>query len=107
MVQGEHEILGQGKQAYQTAHAQGFTGKLFNVLFQRSLYVGKRVRTETGLGAGAASIGSVAVGMAERIFGNLKDRAVRVLGAWKIAEITAKHLLSQKARSLWVANRTF
>jgi len=107
MVQGEHEILGQVKQAYQTAHQGGFTGKLLNVLFQRSLYVGKRVRSETGLGVGAASVGSVAVGMAERIFGNLHDRSIMILGAGKMAEVTAKHLLSQKARSLLVANRTF
>ena len=107
MVQGEHEILAQVKQAYQTAQTHGFTGKLLNVLFQRSLYVGKRVRTETGLGAGAASVGSIAVGMAERIFGDLKDHTVMILGAGKMAEITAKHLLAQKARSLLVANRTF
>ena len=107
MVQGEHEIMAQVKQAYQTAHAGGFTGKLLNVLFQRSLFVGKRVRTETGLGAGAASVGSVAVGMAERIFGSLSDRTIMILGAGKMAEITAKHLLAQKARTILVANRTF
>jgi glutamyl-tRNA reductase len=107
MVQGEHEILAQVKQAYQLSHEQGFTGKLFNVLFQRSLYVGKRVRTETGLGAGAASVGSIAVGMAERIFGSLEDRAVMILGAGTMAELAAKHLLAHKARSLLVANRTF
>ena len=107
MVQGENEILAQVKEAYRTAHEKGFTGKLLNVLFQRSLYVGKRVRTETGLSVGAASVGSIAVGMAERIFGSLKDRTVMILGAGKMAEITAKHLLAQQARSLLVANRTF
>jgi glutamyl-tRNA reductase len=107
MVQGEHEILAQVKEAYQTAHKGGFTGKLLNVLFQRSLYVGKRVRTQTGLGVGAASVGSVAVGMAERIFGSLRDRRIMILGAGKMAEVTAKHLLAQKAPSLFVANRTF
>ncbi len=107
MVQGEHEILAQVKQAYLTAHDGGFTGKLMNVLFQRSLFVGKRVRTETGIGAGAASVGSIAVGMAERIFGSLENRTVMILGAGQMAEITAKHLLAQKARSLLVANRTF
>jgi glutamyl-tRNA reductase len=107
MVTGEHEILAQVKQAYQTAQQQGFTGKLLNVLFQRSLFVGKRVRTETGLGEGAASVGSIAVGMAERIFGNLKDRSVMILGAGEMAEVTVRHLLAQKAKSLLVANRTF
>jgi len=107
MVQGEHEILAQVKEAYQAAHEGGFTGKLLNVLFQRSLYVGKRVRTQTGLGVGAASVGSVAVGMAERIFGSLRERRIMILGAGKMAEVTAKHLLAQKARTLLVANRTF
>lgn len=107
MVQGENEILGQVKTAYQTAQAEGFTGKYLNVLFQRSLYVGKRVRTETGLSMGASSVGSIAVSMAERIFGDLRERDVLILGAGKMAEITAKHLLSQKARSLIVSNRTF
>ena len=81
MILGEHEILAQVKQAYQSAQQGGFTGKLLNVLFQRSLYVGKRVRTDTGLGEGAASVGSIAVGMAERIFGSLEDRTVMILGA--------------------------
>jgi len=107
MVIGEHEILGQVKNAYLLSHQTGCTGKLMNVLFQRSLYVGKRVRTETGLSLGSASIGSVAVGMAERIFGDLHDRTVMILGAGKMAELTAKYLLSQKVRSVLVSNRTY
>ena len=107
MVKGEHEVLGQVKQAYLTAHQGGFTGKLFNVLFQRSLYVGKRVRTETGLASGSSSVGSVAVAMAERIFGTLRDRCVMIFGAGKMAELTAKYLLSQKVQSILVSNRTY
>lgn len=107
MVRGENEILGQVKQAYSAAQEGGFTGKWLNVLFQRSLFVGKRVRTETGVSIGAGSVGSVAVSVAERIFGHLQDRTVFLLGAGQMAELTAKHLLSQKVRSLVVANRTF
>lgn len=107
MVVGEHEILGQVKNAYLLSHQKNCTGKLMNVLFQRSLYVGKRVRTETGLSLGSASIGSVAVAMAERIFGDLHDRTVMILGAGKMAELTAKYLLSQKVHSILVSNRTF
>lgn len=107
MVVGEQEILGQVKEAYKAAHASGTTGKLMNVLFQRSLYVGKRVRTETGLSSGAASVGSVAVAMAERIFGHLGESRVMILGAGKMAELTAKHLLSQKVHSILVSNRTY
>jgi len=107
MVVGEQEILAQVKQAYLTAHKAGFTAKLMNVLFQRSLYVGKRVRTETGLSFGSASIGSVAVSMAERIFGDLHDRCVMIMGAGKMAELTTKYLQSQKVRSIMVSNRTY
>jgi glutamyl-tRNA reductase len=107
MVVGEHEILGQVKQAYHAAHAAGVADKLINVLFQRSLYVGKRVRTETGLSLGSASVASVAVTLAERIFGDLREREIMILGAGKMAELTAKHLLSQKVRSILVSNRTF
>lgn len=107
MVKGEHEILSQVKQAYQVAQQGGATGKLLNVLFQRSLYVGKRVRTETALGEGAASVGSIAVGMAVRIFGDLKERQIMILGAGEMAEVTAKHLMALNAKSILVANRTF
>jgi glutamyl-tRNA reductase len=107
MVQGENEILGQVKEAYLTAQRHGHTGKLFNVLFQRGLFVGKKVRSETGVSIGSGSVASVAVGMAERIFGDLCDRTVMILGAGEMAEQAAKHLLSQKIRSLIVSNRTY
>ena len=107
MVVGEHEILGQVKQAYHASHTAGCVDKLINVLFQRSLYVGKRVRTETGLSIGSASVASVAVSLAERLFGGLQGREIMILGAGKMAELTAKHLLSQKVRSIMVSNRTF
>jgi len=107
MVVGEQEILAQVKQAYRAAVAAETADKLINVLFQRSLYVGKRVRTETGLAQGSASVASVAVALAERIFGDLRERDIMILGAGKMAELTAKHLLSQKVRSILVSNRTY
>jgi glutamyl-tRNA reductase len=107
MVVGENEILSQVKQAYHMAHAAGATDKWLNVLFQRSLFVGKKVRTDTGLASGSASVASVAVTLAERIFGDLRDREIMILGAGKMAELTAKHLLSQKVRSILVSNRTY
>jgi glutamyl-tRNA reductase len=107
MVVGEQEILGQVKQAYHAAHTAGVADKLINVLFQRSLYVGKRVRTETGLSLGSSSVASIAVSLAERIFGDLHNREIMILGAGKMAELTAKHLLSQKVKSILVSNRTF
>lgn len=107
MVHGEHEVLGQVKQAYLAAHETGLTGKLLNVLFQRSLYVGKRVRSETGLSIGSASVAAVAVQLAERIFGTLESRQALVFGAGTMADAVIRHLQSQKVGSVFIANRTF
>lgn len=107
LVVGEAEILGQVKQAYESARGAKTTGKLSNVLFQRALYLGKRVRSDTGIGLGHTSAASVAVDLAERIFGTLRDREVLVLGAGALAELTATHLASCKIGRLLVANRTF
>ncbi len=106
MVVGEQEILAQIKQAYLVAKEMQVTGKLMNVLFQRSLFVGKRVRTETGISQGSGSIASIAVNMAERIFGQLTGRTVLVFGAGEMASQTARYLMSQKIERLWIANRT-
>lgn len=106
MVIGESEVLGQVRNAYELARSVGTTGKLTNVLFQRALYVGKKVRTQTGIAQGATSVASVAVSLAQRIFESLKDRRILILGAGKVAESTTRHLLSQKAGSIVVVNRT-
>jgi glutamyl-tRNA reductase len=106
MVIGETEILGQVKSAYQLAQSHGATGKITNVLFQRALFVGKQVRTRTGISEGASSVGSVAVTLAERIFGSLHRRHVLLLGAGEMAEVTARHLLSQKTGQIVILNRT-
>lgn len=106
LVLGENEILKQVKDSYLLSQKLGATGKVFNVLFQRALYVGKLVRTHTAIGQGAVSVGSVAVALAEKIFGDLSNSTVLVLGAGKMAEISARYLLSKKVRRLLIANRT-
>lgn len=106
LVVGENEILKQVKDAYQLAHRSGTTGKIFNVLFQRALYVGKLVRTRTAIGQGATSVGSVAVSLSEKIFGDLSGSSVLILGAGKMAEVSARYLVSKKVKNLRVANRT-
>lgn len=106
LVVGETEVLGQVKSAYQFAHERGATGKITNVLFQRALFVGKAVRGRTTISEGSSSVGAVAVQLAERIFGALNQRRVLLLGAGEIAEVTARHLISQKAGSLVILNRT-
>lgn len=107
MVVGETEILGQVKAAYELAHSAGMTGKRLNVLFQRALYVGKKVRSETGIAVGQTSVASVAVQLAGSIFGGLEGREVLVLGAGQMAEVTARHLLGKRVSRLVIANRTF
>jgi glutamyl-tRNA reductase len=107
LVVGETEILGQVKTAYETAKSAGMTGKRLNVLFQRALYVGKKTRTETGIAAGSASVPSVAVQLAETIFGRLEGRSALILGAGAMAELAAKHLAARGIGKLSVANRTW
>ncbi|MBI4425669.1 MAG: glutamyl-tRNA reductase [Elusimicrobia bacterium] len=107
LVLGEAEILGQVKQAYETARQAGMTGKLTNVLFQRALFVGKKVRSDTGIALGHTSVASVAVDLAERIFGSLRKTEALLLGAGEMAELTSRHLASAKIGRLVVANRTW
>ncbi|MFD2255776.1 glutamyl-tRNA reductase [Luteolibacter algae] len=106
MLLGETEIFGQVKQAYQAAHAAGTTGAMLNKLFQKAFSVGKKVRTQTSIQEGSTSIGNVAVELAEKIFGHLKDSEVMVLGAGEMSRLTAQALVSRGAKSVIVANRT-
>ncbi len=107
MVVGEPQILGQLKQFYETAQQAGMVGAVLHRLFHRSFSVAKRVRTETGIGSGTVSVGSVAVDLAKRIFDRFDDKTVMLIGAGKIGALMARHLMSQGVRSLMVTNRTF
>ena len=107
MVLGETEISGQVKDAYGFAAARGATGKLLNRLFQRAFRAGKAIRSQTGVGRGAVSVGGVAVDLAERLFGGLDDRRVLVLGAGDTGERVARGLRTRGARGVLVSNRSF
>lgn len=107
MMLGETEIFGQVKQAYKAAHEAGTTGGLFNRLFQRAFGIGKKVRTETSIQMGSTSVGNVAVDLAEKIFGHLRNSEVMILGAGEMSRITAQSLVSRGARSIFVTNRSF
>jgi glutamyl-tRNA reductase len=106
-VLGETEIFGQIKAAYAAAHASGATGGTLNRLFQEAFRAGKAVRNETDIQRGATSIGAVAVELAERLFGKLKDCHVMLLGAGEIARRTAQSLQSRGAQKITIANRTY
>jgi glutamyl-tRNA reductase len=107
MVIGETEITGQVKQAYQTAQAAGLTGPVTNRLFQTALQTVKSIRSETAIGRGATSVGSVAVELAERIFDrDLSSKTVLIIGAGKMGEACVKHLAKKGARAVLVCNRS-
>ena len=107
MMLGETEIFGQVKQSYQAALDAGTTAGTLNRLFQRAFGIGKKVRTDTSIQEGSTSVGNVAVDLAEKIFGHLKDSEVMVLGAGEMSRITAQSLVSRGARSIFVTNRSF
>lgn len=107
MVLGETEIFGQVKTAYATAQQAGTTARVLNKLFQHAFRVGKRVRSTTQIQQGSTSVGGAAVELAEKIFGDLKDSTVMILGAGEISRRTAQSLQSRGARSVIVANRTY
>jgi glutamyl-tRNA reductase len=107
MVLGETEIFGQVKKAYAAAHGAGVTGGVLNKVFQRAFSVGKKVRNSTGIQEGQTSVGSVAVDLAEKIFGHLRDSQVMVIGAGEMSRTTAQSLLSRGAHSMFVTNRSY
>ena len=107
MVIGETEILGQVKKSYAAAVAAGSTARHLNKLFQRAFNVAKEVRTQTSITRGPVSVGSVAVDLAEKIFGRLSTCHAMILGAGETSELTARALLSRGVKSIFVANRTF
>ena len=105
MIVGEAEVQGQVKRAYEAALAARTTGPLTNKLFRAALATGKRVRTDTAIGAGGASIASVAVEAARAALGELGSRHVLIVGAGETAELTARALSEQGVRTIFVANR--
>jgi glutamyl-tRNA reductase len=107
MVLGEPQILGQVKEAYQAAEKAGALGSVLNALRNRSIAAAKRARTETGIGENAVSVSYVAVELARKIFGALQDRSVLLVGAGKMSELAARHLVRSGARATVLGGRTF
>jgi len=105
MIVGEAEVQGQVRRAHAAAMEAGCTGPLLNRLFAAALSTGKRVRSETAIGASRVSVPSVAVDLAQGIVCGLKDRHVVIVGAGETSELTARALASQGAGTIFVANR--
>src|SRR3984957_7441079 len=106
MVIGEPQILGQVKSSYLAARSAGAIRGHLDKVLQRAFVVAKRVRSETRIGSSSVSIASVAVELAKKIFGSLEGKKVLLVGAGKMREQAARHLMAQGAGSVLVANRT-
>src|SRR4051794_21835041 len=106
LVMGEPQILGQVKDAHTVATDAHTSGPVLNRLFHTSFAVGKRVRTETGLGSGAVSVSYAAVALARKIFGDLGGRSVAVIGAGEMGKLTALHMKSQAVKHVTIVSRT-
>jgi glutamyl-tRNA reductase len=105
MVLGEAQIQGQVRDAWELSRTR--SGPVLNRLFQTSLSVAGRVRTETAIGRGSASVSSAAVQLAKKIFGTLAGRRAMILGAGQMAELALECLIDEGVRAALVANRTF
>jgi len=105
MIVGEAEIQGQVRRAHEAALRAGATGPLSNRLFAAALSTGKRVRSETVIGRGRASVPSVAVDLALSVLGGLAECHVVILGAGETSELTARALAEQGAGTIFIANR--
>jgi len=107
MVIGEPQILGQIKTAYAHAAEAGTAGLVLHRAFHKAFSVAKRVRKATLIGRGAVSVSSAAVALARQIFDRLGDKTVMLMGAGRMAELTARSLRSLGAESLLITSRTF
>ena len=105
MVVGEPQILSQMKQAYLLAHQAGSIGHDLKSLIPRAFFVAKRVRSVTRIGTSAVSISSVAVELARKIFGNLSEKSVLLLGSGTMGALAARSLADSGVRQISVASR--
>jgi glutamyl-tRNA reductase len=106
MLLGEAEVLGQVRDAYKIALERGTTGRLLNRVFQTSLEVGKKVRSETVLGVQPVSVAFAGVKLAEQILGDLKEKRALILGAGATSERAVGHLRSRGLQHMRLLNRT-
>jgi len=107
MIVGEPQILGQLKDAFEQAILHKTTGVILNKAFKKAISVGKRIRTETKIAESAVSVSYAAVELAKKIFGKLTKKTVLLIGAGEMAELAAKHLVSNGVASISVVNRTY
>jgi len=106
LVLGEPQILGQLKDAYHAAKEAGTLNKLLEKLFQHAFSTAKKVRTDTEIGSSPVSVAYCAVKLSEKIFADLAEQTVLLIGAGEMIELCAQHLSQKGVRNMIVANRT-
>ncbi|MCH5584664.1 glutamyl-tRNA reductase [Shimazuella sp. AN120528] len=107
LVIGETQILGQVKQAFQSALQAGTTGTLFNHLFKQAISLGKKAHTQTEIGQNAVSVSYAAVELGKKLFTSFAKKTILLVGAGKMSELTAKHFRASGVKNVIVVNRTF
>ncbi len=107
MVIGEPQILGQLKEAFEFALEKKTTGILLNRLMKKAISVAKRIRSETKIAEHAVSVSFAAVELAKKIFAVLSDKVFMLLGAGEMAELAARHLMSNGVKEVIIANRSY
>jgi glutamyl-tRNA reductase len=106
MALGESEVLGQVRQALRLAREAGATRAVLHRLFEWAVAAGKRVRSETEIGVHPLSIPAIGFQLAAKVFGDLSERTVLVLGAGETASLFARHAAEAGVADLRIANRT-
>lgn len=106
LVVGESQILGQVKEAYRTSQQAQTLGPMLHRFFNRAFFVAKRVRTETEIGSQSTSVGSVAVQLCQKLFKELMNKNILLIGAGEMAETILEHLIQKKIQSFYIANRS-
>src|SRR2546426_2012980 len=107
MVVGEPQILGQVKDAYDVALTHKATGVVLNKVMKKAISVGKRVRTETDIAENAVSVSYAAVELAKKIFQNLSEKTVLLVGVGEMGKLAARHFIGAGVRRVMIANRNY
>jgi len=106
LVVGEDQILGQVKRSLEFSRKNGFAGHNLNILFDKTIKIGGRVRTLTGINKGSTSVGSMAVNLAYEYFDDIKEKEILLIGSGEGASLIAK-ALKQRNMKFFVTSRTF
>ncbi|MBO8182361.1 MAG: glutamyl-tRNA reductase [Archaeoglobus sp.] len=107
MMVGEDQILGQVREYFHLSKSLGGVGDILNLVFNKAINTGRKVRNLTGINQGSVSIGSAAVELAEEVLGSLDGKNVLLIGAGEMGSLVANSIANRKACTVLIANRTY